>query len=127
MASWAELAQQGFDAASLLQARSRHRACVSRAYYAAFAKITGALIEAGQTPRPHYGTWSHTALAGLVHRHLLNSAAAAGNLAYAIERLYQLRLMADYQPDVDVNRRVSLRATGLMGQVFQQLAAKGST
>jgi len=115
------MAQSGFDAASDLRVRDAHRDSVSRAYYAVFARVTGALIDAGQTPRPAYGTWPHGTLPEAAAATLLDRRAAASNLAYSVRRLYRLRLIADYRPDTDVDARTAFEATGLMAQVFRLL------
>jgi uncharacterized protein (UPF0332 family) len=121
---WREMAQKSFEAASFLGANDYARDCISRAYYAAFARVTGALIDAGQKPRPGLGTWSHQTLPELASTALVSGTAASGNLEYALERLYQLRLMADYWPEVEIDDRVGRWAVGLMSQVFGQLASE---
>jgi uncharacterized protein (UPF0332 family) len=120
MATWSDTAQENFEAASALRADRRWRSSASRAYYAAFALLTGRLIEGGQSPRRGFGTWPHEQLPLMVEKHLL-SGAAASNVAYAVRRLYRLRLLADYQPLTSFDRSTAFEATGLMSQVFRQV------
>jgi len=69
---WRKVAQEGFEAASLLRKEKRWRSCASRAYYAAYARVTHMLVEKGLSPRPHLGTWSHETLPQMVTAHLLH-------------------------------------------------------
>ncbi len=118
--SWNDLAQENFEAASLLRERKLWRPCVSRAYYAAYAEVTGRLVELGLTPREHMGTWSHDAIPDMIRWHLMKSSrAAAENMAIGMTRLYALRVIADYDPLWAVGDRESYTAMGLMNQVFR--------
>ena len=118
---WQKLAQESFAAASRLKTGGLSRSCVSRAYYAVFAAVTHALIQKGLTPRADFGTWSHAELPEMAQNHLLDHGAAAINLAYAVRRLYRLRLWADYVPDLELTEGEAFEAMGLTNQVFRQL------
>ena len=118
---WRLVAEENFGVASNLAANHQWRSCASRAYYAAFSRVTQGLMEKHLAPRQNFGTWSHAQLPQLAVDHLL-SGSAATNLGYAVRRLYRLRLLADYQPHVGFGKAEAFEATGLMTQVFRQLA-----
>jgi uncharacterized protein (UPF0332 family) len=121
--SWRDIADDNFASASQLKASENWRSCISRAYYAAFSVVTQELIIRGLTPRVEYGTWAHQSLPMMLQAHLNSSSeTAAANLASALERLYRLRLIADYRPELRVGRREAFVATGLMSQVFRGVA-----
>lgn len=119
---WRLLAQRSFDSSSVLHAGGQWRSCASRAYYAVFALITQQLIQLGQQPRQQFGTWSHERLPDMVRIHLKpGSEASAGNLSYAVWRLYRLRIAADYIPNREFGKREAFESMGLMAQIFRTL------
>ncbi|MCK4342425.1 MAG: HEPN domain-containing protein [Phycisphaerae bacterium] len=83
-----------------------YRSAVSRAYYAMFSAVTGALISVGLEPRKVRGTWPHTQLPMIVRKNLRDR--IGHSRAKEIKRLltyaYTHRTIADYYPGWTVDR-----------------------
>jgi uncharacterized protein (UPF0332 family) len=125
MATWNDLAQDNTLAANETFDTHRWRTCISRAYYAAYAAVTQELIAQGMTmpkaqPNPH-----HASLPKLVTHNLYTlKQPVRWQLADAIEKLYKLRIIADYIPQVNMEERDARIALGLMQQAFRCIRGK---
>jgi uncharacterized protein (UPF0332 family) len=116
---WDAIATESFRTVSLLLRREHHRSTVSRAYFAAYAKLVAALIH-NKVTMPARGNPSHSKMPALVLNHLTRlSQVRRNNLCGVLITLYRLRVAADYQPLVNVGPEDVRIGTGLMGQVFR--------
>ena len=79
-------------AAQVCHSAGLYADAVSRAYYAVFHAITGVLRDYGVEAR------SSTGLLMLVGRHLITPGLLERRWAADIERIYRLRIDADYHP-----------------------------
>ncbi len=121
MARWDDLASEGYTVADRLFDMGYWRSCVNRAYFAAYARTTGVLLEAGVS-LPARGNPTHERLPMTVQHNLVSlSPAARARVAAALGRLYRLRIVADYGPHRRVERASARGALGLMAQVFREL------
>lgn len=119
MATWQEVGQDNRTAAHELFLHQRWRSCVSRAYYAAYSAVTDALFKVPVTmPAGREGP-HHIPLAEIVGYNLTSlREPARWRLAGLVKRLYDLRVIADYRPSVDVDEPEARIALGLMNQIF---------
>lgn len=116
MASWRDIATENEEAAKELLRTGRFRSAVSRAYYAAYASVTGRLVESGAVPKSGVANPSHKALPLMVEGNLPGLAAwQRRDLKAATRRLYEMRLDADYRSQVDVDRTVAVRSLAELG------------
>jgi hypothetical protein len=91
-----------------------HRSCISRAYYAAYAGATAALVAAdvqvGDAARPNP---SHARLASLVKHNLDSkrfSNADRSDLARRVRNLRRTRELAEYDPRCTVDGSMALQS-----------------
>lgn len=106
MAGWAELAEENLKAAKLLLDHSHFRGAASRAYYAAYAALTGVFAAqrvsftfAGRNP-------SHDQLLALTANNLdpkRFGAAVRRQVSHAARELQLTRLNADYNPRTTID------------------------
>jgi len=99
MATWQEIGESNFKAASELYSAGHYRSCVSRFYYAAFIVLTNELIQRGAAAdfRDNRATPGHAQLPRLVQTHFIHmSAARRNNLVSSLIALYADRIAADY-------------------------------
>lgn len=111
MASWAEMSEEARSSAQALFAARQWRSCVSRAYYAAYALLSGHVAAAGVTfPRGWEGP-SHSSLRHLVAAHVrgltTRQRQAVGTLSL---QLYEWRCEADYKPSADIDEHLARNA-----------------
>jgi uncharacterized protein (UPF0332 family) len=102
----------------------RHNSAANRAYYAAFQAAVAALIDAEIRPQED---WEHRFVASqfsgkLVKRRKLYASRLAGTL----ERLFELRITADYRPS-DVSAKEAERATKLAEGYASEIETNMST
>lgn len=117
--AWADMATSNYEAANDLFDREFWRSCVSRAYYAVYGRLTGVLIHEG-VQMPARGNPGHEQLQKMVLNNLNRlslgiRAAIHGMLA----RLYWLRVMADYGPDVTIESDDARNGLGFMAGIFR--------
>jgi uncharacterized protein (UPF0332 family) len=125
MATWREVANDNYGAASELVNRERWRSAISRAYYAAFALVAGALKRKGVAmPRDWEGP-AHVKMAALVCDHLTELRDVRWRVFHCVRRLYALRLDADYRPSLASNNGEARSALGLMIDVFHAFREAG--
>jgi uncharacterized protein (UPF0332 family) len=101
--TWPEMAIESLDAAKKLKESGHARSALSRAYYSAYALLTGELqrtkhtVSVGIRPNP-----SHEQLAKLAKANLDRTRydeQARLRLARGLRKLKQLRIAADYDPE----------------------------
>lgn len=128
--NWREVAQDSRNAANEL-VRTRYRSWLSRAYYAAYAKVTDLLIQKGvpmfdgrEGPdHPGHlptGEAKHKGIRQLIVEKLdqwdLPKRRALSEL---VGELYTLRLFADYRPSQEVGAGDAREAVSMMTTVFE--------
>lgn len=119
--TWLELARDARHAANGLLTQERFRSCLSRAYYAAYSKVTHELMATrGVTlPSEREGP-SHARIRRLIQTSMAHMPANRRfKLSEMIGRLYTLRIDADYKPSVDVDGRDAREAISIMKTVFE--------
>ena len=125
MTTWHEVAREARQAANELVA-TRYRSCLSRAYYAAYSKVTHDLSAATNVTFPpgregpnHPG---ETGTGGI--RRLIETSMPAMSpdrrrkLSELVGELYTLRLYADYRPSIDIDAADAREAISMMNTVF---------
>src|SRR5437868_1225176 len=123
--TWFELASDARKAAGRLVS-DHPRSCLSRAYYAAYSKVTfdlsaipGVNFPAGDEGPKHPGRTGTGGIRRLIETHMtgLNEPRRL-KLSELIGRLYTLRLVADYRPSMEVDGRDAREAVSIMNTVF---------
>src|SRR3954469_2327694 len=110
--TWYELAGDARKAASSVVS-DHFRSCLSRAYYAAYSKITfdlsaipGVSFPAGDEGPKHPGKTGTGGIRRLIETHMIElDDGRRLKLSELIGRLYTLRVVADYRPSMDVDGR----------------------
>lgn len=101
--TWQEISRENLIAAKSLSQDARWRSSVSRAYYAAYAAVAGALEGLAQFPEGRHGP-SHDRLPQLVMTYLTALRVfERRKLSTAARRLYRQRIAADYEPPTRVD------------------------
>lgn len=117
--NWLELARENRKAANVLLDHGLLRSAVSRAYYAAYSKVTWELCERGiAMPAGRQGP-THSR----IHRLVIGSLTTLEKdkreaLSRVMKRLYRLRIIADYAPHYNIDARDIREAMTLMNTVF---------
>ncbi len=126
METWRDIANDSYGAANQLFGARRWRSTACRAYFAAYAIASDALLRSKVSMGAGREGPSHASLPGLVENNLTGlSPRKRRPLAARIRRLYGLRLVADYQPSVPVDDKAARNALSLMGEIFQELKELG--
>ena len=139
MDTWTDMASDARRAAEADFDGGRYRACANRAYYAAYSVLTQALRNVpvdlsygGNNPK-------HKRLPELVERCLTtirdndgrqarNTAAhERANTRDILQRLYAIRLDADYYPAAQVDRKIALTALYYMAMIFDFVSIRTSS
>jgi uncharacterized protein (UPF0332 family) len=102
------------------------RSCVSRAYYAAYSKVTHELVVTAGLTMPtnregpnHPGETGTGGIRRLIETSMPNMQQDKRvKLSEFIGRLYTLRIDADYKPSVEVGNRDAREALTIMNKVF---------
>ena len=129
MTTWHDIARDSRNAANEL-VRTRYRSCLSRAYYAAYAKVAHLLAEKG-VPMPlgregpnHPGHLPTGAANDKGIRQMIVQNLAQFTfdkrraLSELIGELYTLRLYGDYRPSQEVEAPEAREAVSMMNTVF---------
>jgi hypothetical protein len=124
--SWFELASDARKAASRLVG-DNYRSCLSRAYYAAYSKVTfdlssiaGVNFPAGDEGPKHPGRTGTGGIRRLIETHMPGLGEARRmKLSELVGRLYTLRIVADYRPSMDVDARDAREAVSIMNTIFE--------
>jgi uncharacterized protein (UPF0332 family) len=119
MADWTTVATDNYRAASTLADARNWRSAVSRAYFAAYARASAALVEAKVTMPPTREGPSHRGLPSLINRTLGRLGGGRWRLIGLVHGLYNLRVAADYRPSVSVESGDARQALRMMADVFQ--------
>ncbi len=124
---WTEIGLSSLRAAKALRP-NQPRSCVSRAYYAAHAVLTGALVGVGgYLPTGARQTPPHHAQAQLIGAHLGSGGTGfVRELRKVIRRLYARRLDADYRCTVSVDSQMATEALRDASTVFRILGVMDS-
>lgn len=123
--TWYELARDARKAAGRLVGE-HHRSFLSRAYYAAYSKVTFDLsgiasvtFPTGKEGPRHPGELGIGGIRRLIESNLTTlDGAKRKRLSELIGRLYTLRLVADYRPSIQVDGRDSREAISIMNTIF---------
>ncbi len=130
MSTWYDVAIDSRKAANEL-VRTRHRSCLSRAYYAAYAKVTDMLVQQGVTmpdgregpPHPGHlptGEAKHKGIRQLIVEKLTEfDPPKRRALSELVGELYTLRLYADYRPSQEIDAAEAREAVSMMTTVFE--------
>lgn len=100
--------------------------CMSRAYYAAYSKVTHELVVTAALTMPgnregpsHPGETGTGGIRRLIETSMPNMPRDKRvKLSELIGRLYTLRVDADYKPSVDIGSRDAREAITIMNKVF---------
>src|SRR4051812_23126908 len=122
--TWREVAQDARKAASRL-VEENFRSCLSRAYYAAYSKVTHELAGVPGMTFPnnregpnHSGETGTGGIRRLIETSMPNMQQHKRvKLSELIGRLYTLRVFADYRPSVEVAGRDAREAISIMNTV----------
>lgn len=123
--TWLDMARDARRAASRLVTED-FRSCVSRAYYAAYSKVTHELVVTAGLTMPtnregpnHPGETGTGGIRRLIETSMPNMQQDKRvKLSEFIGRLYTLRIDADYKPSVEVGNRDAREALTIMNKVF---------
>lgn len=130
MVTWYDVASDSRKAANEL-VRTRYRSCLSRAYYAAYAKVTHLLVQKGAPmpdgrEGPHHpghlptGRAKHKGIRQLIVEKLTElDVAKRRALSELIGELYTLRLYGDYRPSQEIDAAEAREAVSMMNTVFE--------
>ena len=116
---WKIVASENFNAANELSGTDFHRSTLSRAYYAAYAKVVSALIQMNIS-MPSRGNPSHSKMPDLIQVHFRKlSPGRRNSLEFAFSELYRRRVLADYSPDFEVSKGFVRKTLSFLGQVIR--------
>jgi len=125
METWRDLGSKNRTSANQLFAAGQWRSCASRAYYALYAELTHQLLQAKISMPTGRGNPKHANLSMLVGNNLIAvRPQSRWRLSGLVKKLYDLRIMADYLPNVDIAEPEARIAMGLMDQAFLCLKGK---
>jgi uncharacterized protein (UPF0332 family) len=118
-----DMGVDGLAAAKELLAAGRWRSCVSRAYYAMYARTTHELSSLTEFSEGRDGP-SHHDLPDMLFDYLTRLAAGdRWRFSTAAERLYLLRVLADYKPPYTVDEAVARQAVMTVDSYFKAMEA----
>lgn len=103
-----------------------YRSCLSRAYYAAYSKVTFALASApgvtfptGREGPRHPGETGTGGIRRLIETSMPDmDQPRRVKLSELVGRLYTLRIVADYRPSMDVDGCDAREAVSIMNTIF---------
>ena len=102
---WREMARESVEAAQLAEAGGCPRSAASRYYYSAYQSVTAMLLYQ-RVPTPEgRQAWSHDKTPDLINEQLgllLQIRDKRNDLTRRLERLYKMRIVADYMADKSV-------------------------
>ena len=119
--TWLDIARETRNAANSLLVGGMYRSCISRAYYAAYSKVTHELAFIAHLPMPpdREGP-SHKRIRPVIETSMPNmQQERREKLSELVGRLYTLRIDADYKPSVDVEGRDAREAISIMKTIFE--------
>jgi uncharacterized protein (UPF0332 family) len=118
---WLELARDARKAANILVTEDRYRSSGSRAYYAAYSKVTHELVVTARLPMPPEREGpSHRRVRPIIETSMPNMPQPKRDkLSELIGRMYTLRIDADYKPSSEVGISEARAAISMMNAVFE--------
>jgi len=122
---WLKVARDARNAANEMLTHELFRSCVSRAYYAAYSKVTHELVFTAQLTMPEdregpHHTGRRGAIRPMIETSMPNMQQEKRvKLSELIGRLYAMRVAADYRPSVEVESRDAREAVTIMKTVFE--------
>jgi uncharacterized protein (UPF0332 family) len=124
--SWYDLASEARKVANRLVSE-HYRACLNRAYYAAFSKVSfklastpGVVFPQGREGPNHPGKTGAGGIRRQIEAHFKElDTDKRIKLSELIGRLYTLRIAADYKPSVNVDGRDAREAVSIINTVFE--------
>jgi uncharacterized protein (UPF0332 family) len=120
MVDWNEMANDSYAAAGLLMREQHERSGISRAYYAAYSRVTKTLtLLAGVTFPTDWDGPTHMRLPELVENHLTALGRNRWQVSDYLRILYGLRIAADYKTSIDLDTTDAKKALVLMGHIFR--------
>jgi uncharacterized protein (UPF0332 family) len=124
---WLNLANESRRSANELLQLDHYRSSISRAYYAAYAKVAHELVVTAHLSMPsgregpsHPGKMGTGGVRRMIESAMPNMTAERRiKLSELIGRLYTLRVNADYRPSAIVEARDAREAISIMKTVFE--------
>jgi uncharacterized protein (UPF0332 family) len=124
--TWLNLARDARRSANRLLINDHFRSCLSRAYYAAYSKVTHVLAATPGVNFPqnregpnHPGELGTGGIRRLIETAMPNMQQDQRvKLSELVGRLYTLRIDADYKPSANVEAREARAAVSIMNTVF---------
>ena len=121
MTPWPDIARDSFVAAKVLRDAGHHRSAVSRAYYAAYARVTAELEGRASLPADREGP-DHDDLPEMVIDYLSRMQyPARREVREILIRLYDYRLHADYRPSRVIGNAELRHALLLVDRLFRKV------
>jgi uncharacterized protein (UPF0332 family) len=124
MATWNELSWEALDSSRRLMEYERYRSSVNRAYFAAYAKLTSALVASRSVAFANGNNPTHQQLPDLVLNHLPHRILPLHrrrDIKRGIENLRKARIEADYAPQSTIQRHEALQALKLACDIIQSV------
>lgn len=123
---WWNIAQGSLAAAQLLAKEGEVRSSASRAYYAAYQAVTALLLYYGMTLPNDHEAWSHEATPDLIRRlsGTIISEDARKDIKQRLEACYELRIVADYIGQVNVEEaklKVSVKDAAFIAKLANKV------
>ena len=123
---WLDLARDGRRAANRLLTDDLFRSCASRAYYAAYSKMThlmattpGVSFAHGREGPSHPGETGTGGIRRLIEGCMTTLPPDRRlKLSDLVGRLYTLRIEADYKPSASIEARDARAAVSIMNTIF---------
>ena len=124
---WLDMARDARRSANRLLTGDNHRSCLSRAYYAAYSKVTHVLAATPGVTFPsnrqgpnHPGELGTGGIRRLIESCMPGmSQPRRVRLSELVGRLYTLRVDADYKPSATVAARDARAALSIMNTVLE--------
>ena len=119
MTTWHQMGREARTAANIL-VEAQFRSCLSRAYYAAYSKVTHELAAAPgiKSPAGREGP-HHSSVRRLIETSMpAMTADRRVKLSEIIGALYALRVYADYHPSIAIGAAEAREAVSMMNKVF---------
>ena len=122
--TWGDMAVDNLKASKRLLTEGHWRSCVSRAYYAAYARATAELESLATFPPGREGP-SHDDLPDMAFDYLTRlSTRERRRFSTTIARMYQWRLSADYHPSLTIDEAIGRDAVTWCDLFFKAMEEK---
>lgn len=118
--TWLDVARDARKSANTLVQQENHRSAASRAYYAAYSKVTDALVAAGLTMPVGREGPAHKRIRPLIETSMPGMDQSKREaLSSMVGRLYTLRIDSDYKPSTIVSDKESREAVSILKTIFE--------